>query len=98
MKPRRAGGVSPLFVASGGANRGLTSPAHRDTEGAHMAGGEDTLKGKLILGIDLGTTNSGVSVWNAERGRAEMLAGAAGETLTPSVVAWNAEGGAWLVG
>ena len=29
---------------------------------------QNTLKGKLIVGIDLGTTNSGVAVWDDERG------------------------------
>ncbi len=58
----------------------------------------DTLKGKLIVGIDLGTTNSGVSVWSAEEGNVTMLANIDGHHLTPSAVGWNPEERQWLIG
>ncbi len=58
----------------------------------------DTLKGKLIVGIDLGTTNSGVSVWSAAEGNVMMLANIDGHHLTPSAVGWNPGERQWLIG
>jgi molecular chaperone HscC len=43
-----------------------------------------------ILGIDLGTTNSAIAVWR--NGRPEILAGAAGDRLVPSVVGLDDDG------
>ena len=43
-----------------------------------------------MIGIDLGTTNSSIAVW--EHGQARLLPNALGELLTPSVVSLNAEG------
>lgn len=43
-----------------------------------------------IVGIDLGTTNSLVSVW--QDGKAVLIPNALGETLTPSVVGIDAKG------
>ena len=43
-----------------------------------------------LLGIDLGTTNSLIAVW--QQGRAQLIANALGETLTPSVVSVDDDG------
>jgi molecular chaperone DnaK (HSP70) len=53
------------------------------------------MSSEKILGIDLGTTNSGMSV--VERGEPQMLQNNAGKRLTPSVVHYDDEGKA-LVG
>lgn len=58
----------------------------------------ESLKGELIVGIDLGTTNSGVSVWDPDEGRAVMLPGPDGHDLTPSVVGWDRQSNDWVVG
>src|SRR5262249_39820758 len=56
----------------------------------------DVRKGQRIFGIDLGTTYSAVAL--REPGRpARVLAGPAGE-LVPSLVGWDPERRAWLVG
>jgi molecular chaperone DnaK len=60
-------------------------------------GDEPDLKGQLIIGIDLGTTKSAVTVWEAASGSV-ILPSRGGEELTPSVVAWNRDEGSWLVG
>jgi molecular chaperone HscC len=44
----------------------------------------------MILGVDLGTTNSLVGVWRG--GRAELFPNALGQLLTPSAVSLTAEG------
>jgi molecular chaperone HscC len=49
----------------------------------------------MIIGIDLGTTNSLVSVWR--NGRPELLPNALGEVLTPSCVSVD-EDGSLLIG
>jgi molecular chaperone DnaK len=49
----------------------------------------------LIVGIDLGTTNSEIAVYR--NGQAEVLADDAGRTMTPSVVGFDQDG-ALLVG
>jgi len=56
------------------------------------------LEGQLIVGIDLGTTKSGVSVWDAERKQVVMLPNAEGQDVTPSVVGWDRAHKQWLVG
>lgn len=43
-----------------------------------------------IIGIDLGTTNSLVGIW--ENGRCQLIPNAFGEYLTPSVVSFDADG------
>jgi molecular chaperone DnaK len=63
-----------------------------------MTDNDDHLKGKLIFGIDLGTTNSGIAVWDDHEGRAVMLPGPDGEVLLPSVVAWDRGRREWVVG
>jgi molecular chaperone DnaK len=67
-----------------------------------MTDTQDPLKGKRVFGIDLGTTNSGVAVWdearNEGRGGPVMLAGPDGDELVPSVVAWDRGRQAFLVG
>ena len=42
------------------------------------------------VGIDLGTTNSVVSIW--EEGKATVIPNAEGSRLTPSVVAYTEDG------
>lgn len=49
----------------------------------------------MIIGIDLGTTNSLVAVW--QDGAARIIPNALGENLTPSCVSVD-ENGAILVG
>ncbi len=49
----------------------------------------------MIIGIDLGTTNSAVAVWRD--GRSELIPNALGDMLTPSAVAID-DSGALLVG
>ncbi len=51
----------------------------------------------MIVGIDLGTTNSAVAVWRD--GRAELIPNSLGHVLTPSAVSLDeASGGSVLVG
>jgi molecular chaperone DnaK len=59
---------------------------------------QDTLKDKLIVGIDLGTTNSGISVWSDERQQVEILTDKDNNVLTPSLVGWNRSNQTWVVG
>jgi molecular chaperone DnaK len=59
---------------------------------------DNSLKGKLILGIDLGTTNSAVAAWDDARGEVVMLPDADGGLLVPSVVGWDRDRREWLVG
>src|SRR5215218_2225759 len=58
----------------------------------------DELKGQLIIGIDLGTTKSGVAVYSEAEGRPVMLRDEHGDDTIPSVVAWDRESKDWLVG
>jgi molecular chaperone DnaK len=58
----------------------------------------DRLEGELILGIDLGTTNSGIAVWDPELGRPRMLLDPEGQWLVPSIVAWDGRRREWTVG
>lgn len=51
-----------------------------------------------ILGIDLGTTNSAIALWDTEQGRATVLENHEGNPLTPSVVAFDGEARPTLVG
>lgn len=56
------------------------------------------LEGQLIVGIDLGTTNSGISVWNTKQGQVTMFTDDAGHSLTPSMVGWDHAHNTWIVG
>jgi molecular chaperone DnaK len=56
------------------------------------------LEGQLVIGIDLGTTNSAVAVWDERAARPTPISGPDGRFLLPSVVGWDAEAGSWLVG
>ena len=58
----------------------------------------DSLKDQLIIGIDLGTTKSAVSIWDQKQGQLQILKNSLGHDLTPSVVAWDRENGQWVVG
>lgn len=49
-----------------------------------------------ILGIDLGTTNSGVAIWRD--GAPQIIPDAEGGPLTPSVVAFDPDTELWLIG
>lgn len=42
-----------------------------------------------ILGIDLGTTNSAIAIWEPETGQARVLHNQEGDRLTPSVVMFD---------
>ena len=48
----------------------------------------------MIVGIDLGTTNSAVAIW--QDGAARLLPNALGELLTPSAVSVDASGQSWV--
>ena len=50
----------------------------------------------MIIGIDLGTTNSAVGVWRD--GRAELIPNSLGHLLTPSAVSLDETTGEVLVG
>ncbi|MEM7578413.1 MAG: Hsp70 family protein [Cyanobacteria bacterium P01_A01_bin.80] len=63
-----------------------------------MENQQDTLKDKLILGIDLGTTNSGISLWSEELQQVEILRDKDDKVLTPSLVGWNRTNQTWVVG
>ena len=58
----------------------------------------DSLKDQLIIGIDLGTTKSAVSIWDQKQGQLQILKNSLGHDLTPSVVAWDREKSQWIVG
>ena len=47
----------------------------------------------MIVGIDLGTTNSLVAVWRD--GGTQLVSNALGELLTPSVVGLDDDGRCW---
>ena len=49
----------------------------------------------MIIGIDLGTTNSAVGIWRD--GRAQLIPNSLGSLLTPSAVSLD-DGGELLVG
>ena len=51
-----------------------------------------------ILGIDLGTTNSAIAVWDLEEGRSRVLRNQEGDQLTPSVVMFDTVAQASVVG
>ena len=51
-----------------------------------------------ILGIDLGTTNSAIAIWDLEAGQSRVLRNKEGERLTPSVVMFDAVAQASVVG
>jgi molecular chaperone HscC len=51
---------------------------------------EQNMASKQVMGIDLGTTNSAVSLWL--QGRAVLVPNAQGEVLTPSVVGLDDDG------
>lgn len=59
---------------------------------------DDVFKDKLIVGIDLGTTNSGIAVWSVEQERVEILTDKDGYPLTPSIVGWDPSELSWLIG
>src|SRR5262252_3414440 len=50
----------------------------------------EKLRPHMIIGIDLGTTNSAVAVWR--EGRAELIPNSLGSVLTPSAVSLTDEG------
>lgn len=58
----------------------------------------DTYAGKLIVGIDLGTTKSGLAVYREASDQVEMVEDGYGRTILPSVVGWDREHERWLVG
>lgn len=58
----------------------------------------ERLKGKRIIGIDLGTTKSGVAVFDEKVGRPVMLRDENGDDTIPSVVAWDRDAKDWIVG
>lgn len=50
----------------------------------------------MIIGIDLGTTNSAVGIWRD--GKAELIPNSLGHVLTPSAVSWDSDTQSLLVG
>jgi molecular chaperone DnaK len=59
---------------------------------------QNTSQDKLIVGIDLGTTYSGIAIWDNERQQVRMLEDANGYNLTPSMVGWDRLQCDWVVG
>jgi len=59
---------------------------------------QDSSQSKLIIGIDLGTTYSGIAMWHNQRQQVRMLEDGDGYPLTPSVVGWDRLKGNWVVG
>ena len=53
---------------------------------------------KMIPGIDLGTTNSAIAIWDATNKKPTILNNREGEKLTPSVVIYDPNSKATLVG
>lgn len=51
-----------------------------------------------IFGIDLGTTNSAIAIWDLESGQSRVLRNREGERLTPSVVMVDSATGNLIVG
>ncbi|MBD2604784.1 Hsp70 family protein [Scytonema hofmannii FACHB-248] len=51
-----------------------------------------------ILGIDLGTTNSAIAIWEPDTGQARVLSNSEGDRLTPSVVMFDTETNQPIVG
>lgn len=51
-----------------------------------------------ILGIDLGTTNSAIAIWDLEAGQSRVLRNQEGDRLTPSVVMFDSTTGNPIVG
>jgi molecular chaperone DnaK len=51
-----------------------------------------------ILGIDLGTTNSAIAIWDAQTKQARILPNSEGDNLTPSVVMFSKEASTPVVG
>jgi len=58
----------------------------------------DAFKGKLIVGIDLGTTNSGIAVWDDTQQKVIMLEDEQQQILTPSLLGWDYIRNEWVVG
>ena len=48
----------------------------------------------MIIGIDLGTTNSAVAIWRD--GQSELVPNALGELRTPSAVSIDDDGQSWV--
>ena len=64
-----------------------------------MSSGDTSgLRVRRIIGIDLGTTKSGVSIWDEQQGRAVMLADASGRSVMPSLVGWDRVRQEWVEG
>lgn len=51
-----------------------------------------------VLGIDLGTTNSAIAIWEADTGQARVLSNSEGDRLTPSVVMFDTQTTQTIVG
>jgi len=96
-RPGRAAAAPGRGPAAGGrggapAARPRSGPGSRRAAGRYRGGRRDragTEGHPLIIGIDLGTTNSLVAVW---RDGVELVPNALGEVLTPSVVSLDRTG------
>lgn len=51
-----------------------------------------------VLGIDLGTTNSAIAIWEPDTGQARVLSNSEGDRLTPSVVMFDSQTNQPIVG
>ena len=51
-----------------------------------------------ILGIDLGTTNSAIAIWDADQEQVRVLPNQEGDRITPSAVWFDAESGDTVIG
>ena len=52
----------------------------------------------MVAGIDLGTTNSAVAIWEVETEQARILSNSEGDRLTPSVVMFDTQSNQPIVG
>jgi molecular chaperone DnaK (HSP70) len=63
-----------------------------------MADGVEDFEGRVVLGIDLGTTNSAVAVWSSDQDLVVSLPVHGDRVLLPSIVGWDRDRRSFVVG